>query len=214
MKRLLVTGFGPFPSMPRNPSAALARAVAASPRWRLRGAAVRSLILTTSYAALPGELDPALADGPDAVLMIGVAGRSARIRVEWRATNRRSTLFPDVAGERARANAAAGAVPVRRAPLPARKLLLVLRRHRLPSRLSRDAGRYLCNASYFRALGTGLPVIFIHVPKTPDPDRPCRIGGTRRTGRWPQRLSTALTAVAIELLRETSPRVAARRRLG
>ena len=93
MKRLLVTGFGPFPSMPRNPSAALARTIAASPRWRIAGVDARALILTTAYATLPGELDPALADRPDAVLMIGVAGRSNRIRVEWRATNRRSTLF-------------------------------------------------------------------------------------------------------------------------
>ncbi len=214
VKRLLVTGFGPFPSMPRNPSAALARAVAASPRWRVQGVEARALILTTAYATLPGELDPALADRPDAVLMIGVAGRSSRIRVEWRATDRRSTLFPDVAGERAGARAPTKGSAVRRTPLPSRKLLLVLRRHDLPSRLSRDAGRYLCNASYFRALGTGLPVIFIHVPKTPDPDRPRQLGHPVRNGRWARRLSAALTAIAVELLRESGPRVAARRRLG
>ena len=214
MKRLLVTGFGPFPSMPRNPSAALARAVASSPRWRVQGVEAQALILTTAYGTLPGELDPALAERPDAVLMIGVAGRSSRIRVEWRATDRRSTLFPDVAGERAGARTPATGTAVRRPPIPSRKLLLVLRRHDLPSRLSRDAGRYLCNASYFRALGTGLPVIFIHVPKTPDPNRPRGAIEAKRNGRWPQRLSAALTAIAVELLRETRPRVAARRRLG
>jgi pyroglutamyl-peptidase len=214
MRRLLVTGFGPFPSMPRNPSAAQARAVAASPRWRIQGVEARCLILTTAYATLPRELDPALAEKPDAVLMIGVAGRSNRIRVEWRATNRRSTLFPDVAGERAERPQTRKPRPVLRTPLPARKALLVLRRHRMPARLSRDAGRYLCNASYFRALEAGLPVLFIHIPKTPDPDRPRRSSCPTRTARWPQRLASALTDIAIEVLREARPLVAARSRLG
>ncbi|MDB5591431.1 MAG: peptidase pyroglutamyl peptidase, partial [Enterovirga sp.] len=96
--RLLVTGFGPFPTMPRNPSAALAAAVAGAAAWRRRGVAAECRILATTYAALGTELDPALATGPDAVLMIGVAGRSRRIRVERRATPRRSRLFPDASG--------------------------------------------------------------------------------------------------------------------
>lgn len=98
---ILVTGFGPFPGMPRNPSASAATRCAASPRWRILGIDARSRILTTSYAALARELDPALAASPDAVLMIGVAGRAKRVRVERRATSRRSTLFADAAGERA-----------------------------------------------------------------------------------------------------------------
>ena len=68
---LLVTGFGPFPTMPRNPAAALAAAVAASRRWRLHGITARALVLTTAYGTLAGELDPALAAGPAAILMIG-----------------------------------------------------------------------------------------------------------------------------------------------
>ncbi|NNM74899.1 peptidase C15 [Enterovirga aerilata] len=202
MRRLLVTGFGPFPSMPRNPSAAAARAVAGSPRWRLRGVAARPVILTTAYAALPRELDPALSERPDAVLMIGVAGRSKRVRVEWRATGRRSMLFPDVAGERAETPTASGRRTIRKSPLPPDKMLRVLRRHHLPSRLSRDAGRYLCNAAYYRALGTGLPVLFIHIPRTPDPDRPRRTSGPRQTARWPERLAVALAEIAMEMLRE------------
>ncbi len=203
MRRLLVTGFGPFPSMPRNPSAAAARAVAASPRWRLHGVKTQALILTTAYGTLAREFDPPLAARPDAVLMIGVAGRSKQVRVEWRATNRRSTLFPDVAGERAEMPVAGRSRPVRWTPLPPRKMLLCLRRHGLPSRLSRDAGRYLCNAAYYRALGTGLPVLFIHIPKSPDPNRP-----GRRAGHWPQRLAAALAEIGLELLREgRRPRV-------
>jgi pyroglutamyl-peptidase len=202
MRRLLVTGFGPFPSMPRNPSTALARAVAYSPRWRLQGVEAQALILTTAYATLPGELDPALAERPDAVLMIGVAGRSKSVRIEWRATNRRSTLFPDNAGERAEIPTKAEGRPVRRTSLPAHKLLLALRRHGLPSHLSRNAGRYLCNASYFRALETGLPVVFVHIPRNPDPTRPLRGAGPRRTATWQQRLAATLAEIGMIVLRE------------
>lgn len=200
--RLLVTGFGPFPTVPRNPSAAAARAVAASPRWRTLGIDADALILTTAYATLPRELDPALRARPDAVLMIGVASRSKMVRVEWRATSRRSTLFPDVAGERAEFPADAKPRSALRSPLPAGKLLLVLRRHGLPARLSRDAGRYLCNAAYFRALEIGLPAIFVHIPPTPAPDRPRR--GPARAPRppWPTRLAAALTEIGIAVLLE------------
>ncbi|MDB5559720.1 MAG: peptidase pyroglutamyl peptidase [Enterovirga sp.] len=201
-RRLLVTGFGPFPSMPRNPSAAAARAVAASPRWRRLGVDAKPAIITTAYSALVSELDPLLQERPDAVLMIGVAGRSNRVRVEWRGTSRRSTLFPDVAGERAETPSPVRGRPALSTTVPAGKMLRVLRRHRLPSRLSRDAGRYLCNASYHRALGTGLPVLFIHIPRTPDPNRPAAVGPRRRCARWPERLAGALTEVAVELLRE------------
>src|SRR4051812_10392618 len=97
--RLLVTGFGPFPRMPRNPSAAVARRVAASPHWRVLGVEAEALVLPTAYAALDGALDPALKAGRfDAVLMVGVASRAKRIRVERRAVNRASILFPDAAG--------------------------------------------------------------------------------------------------------------------
>jgi LAO/AO transport system kinase len=200
MRRLLVTAFGPF-----RPCRAI-RALPPPgrrrlPRWRLHGVDAQALILTTAYGTLAREFDPPLAGRPDAVLMIGVAGRSKGVRVEWRATTRRSTLFPDVAGERAEKPVAGRSRPVRSTPLPPRKMLLVLRRHGLPSRLSRDAGRYLCDAAYYRALGTGLPVLFIHIPKDPDPNRP-----GRRKGHWPQRLAAALADIGSSFCGRPGPR--------
>jgi pyroglutamyl-peptidase len=197
--RLLITGFGPFPGMPRNPSAALARRVAASPRWRVLGIEVTCRILTTSYAALATELDPALAESPDAVLLIGVAGRSKRIRVEWRATSRRSTLFPDVAGETA-GSVASGRTAARRSPIAPIKPLRALRAQKLPSRISRDAGRYLCNASYHRALALPRPVLFIHIPKPPLPARSRT--GLRQRLTYDERLGRALTEMGMLLIRQ------------
>lgn len=194
---LLVTGFGPFPTMPRNPSARAARAVAASPRWRRLGIEVRLRILTTAYAAISLELEPALAEGPSAVLMIGVAGRSRRIRVERRATTRRSTLFPDLAGETAGRPAARS--PPRWTAAPAEAARLAFARHGMPARLSRDAGRYLCNAAYFHALGSHAHALFIHMPKPSETQRPGRRRMTRKSPD--QRLDDALVDVARLLVR-------------
>lgn len=201
-RRLLVTGFGPFPSMPRNPSGRAAKAVARSPRWRLAGIEAHALVLTTAYGALDAELGPALAERTSAVLMVGVAGRSKRIRVERQATDRRSILFPDVEGHAPDRVTGSGRRRSRRIPVAPKKLLRALRKQNLPSRLSHDAGRYLCNASFFRALGAGMPVAFIHIPK---PLRPSRRRTKPRASRlsYNGRLDAALEEIARLLLLET-----------
>ncbi len=54
--RLLVTGFGPFPGMPANPSAALAQRVAGSrPLAAVSASRPASLVLPTTYAAITGR---------------------------------------------------------------------------------------------------------------------------------------------------------------
>ena len=105
--RLLVTGFGRFPGVSVNPSAEIARRVAASPRWRRLGIEAEALVMPTAYAAIEAVLAPALAGGFDAVLMIGVAGRARHVRVERRAANRASLLSPDVERRRRTAPALA-----------------------------------------------------------------------------------------------------------
>ena len=187
--------------MPRNPSGEVALAVAAAPRLRLHGIAVRAAILTTAYATLPGELDPLLAAEPDAVLMIGVAGRAGRVRVETRAPARRSTLFPEVAGDMPAALEMRAADTVRRPTAGSRSALLSLRARGVPARLSRDAGRYLCNAAYFRALGGEAPTLFIHIPKVPR-SRPVRAARPRLVEAcWRRAVTAALVDMAIGMTR-------------
>ncbi|MGU3536744.1 pyroglutamyl-peptidase I family protein [Methylobacterium sp. A54F] len=193
--RLLITGFGPFPGMPRNPSAALARRVAAEPVLRLHGAP-RVVILRTAYAAIPDALEPALAVRPAAVLMFGVAARAKRLRVEVRAANRASRLFPDASGATARRLALDPGGPPARRCAAGPQALAILRRHGLAAAISREAGRYLCNASYYRALAEPCPVLFVHTPPVPATRRP------RRPGRAPTGEPVrALAAVAKLLLR-------------
>lgn len=196
--RLLVTGFGPFPGIAHNPSAEIARRVAASPRWRMHEVAAQALILPTTYAALDQVLDPAIArEAPDALLMIGVAGRSSRVRIETRALNRANILLPDAAGQRPgrlTLRDGHGARAMREDPV---RLRALMRRHGVACRVSQDAGRYLCNAAYFQALATPIPVLFVHIPKGQAWSR--RAGASRRHS-WQDGLSGALVDVALRLL--------------
>lgn len=218
--RLLVTGFGPFPGVAENPSAAIARRVAASPRWRRLGVEAEALVLPTAYAALEGLLAPALRGGVDAVLMIGVAGRARKVRVERRAANRASILLPDAAGRRRTALAFVPGESHRQATVSAARVLHRLRRHAVPCVRSQDAGRYLCNASYFAALAEPVPVLFLHIPKPPPrrpprrpprtpPGYPPRFPRRRSRASWPERLAASFVDVAIDLLAEARRRKSA-----
>ena len=186
--------------MPRNPSAEIARRVAASPRWRRIGVEATALVLETSYAAIARELEPALRDGRfDAVLMIGVAGRAKRVRVETRALNRARTLSPDVVGRYPEPRLGPGPA-LRASRVAATRIRPLLRRAGVACDRSQDAGGYLCNAAYFAALAQPVPVLFVHIPK---PARPTRLrprGGKRRRLGPQERLVAAFVEVGARLL--------------
>jgi pyroglutamyl-peptidase len=168
---VLLTGFGPFPGAPFNPTTALPQRLAA--RRRPAFAEVRRIahVFRTSYGAVDREL-PALLERarPDVVLLFGVATRTKYLRVELRARNARSPLFPDVDGDRPGAGIIAVGEPATRSGrAPHLALLAAIRAQGLPVRLSHSAGRYLCNFAYWRALastdGSRAPLVqFIHVP--------------------------------------------------
>lgn len=177
---LLITGFGPFPRVPDNPSARVVRRLAGLPHLRrILGRAPDCLVLDTRYAALDTHLAPALARRPAALLMIGVAASRRRVCVETRAVNRVSRLFPDAGGTVSRRLAfEPGAPPLRRSPA-ARAVQVALERAGLEVAASRDAGRYLCNAAYFRALAQDCPAVFLHIPMPARTQRPVRAGRPR-----------------------------------
>ena len=208
MTKLLITGFGPFPRVPRNPSGLLAEHVAASPRLRVAGIRASALVLPTTYGAVDAMLRPAIArEVPDAVLMIGVAARRREVCVARQALTRVSRLFPDARGTVGRALAFSPTSPlVLRTAAPCIALLASLRARGAPSRHSRDAGRYLCNASYFALLEDagreGPLVVFLHVP-LPRGARP----GDRRPSL--AEMAHAIEEAALVLARAA----AARRRL-
>lgn len=200
MNRLLITGFGPFPGVPDNPSGRLARRLATLPRLRLiLGHRPDCLVLDTRYGALEAHLAPALAREPLAVLMIGVAARRRRVCVESRAVNRVSRLFPDAGGMVGRRFALDPGGPAQRWSPAALPVRAALRRAGLAAAPSRDAGRYLCNASYFRALEKGHPVVFLHIPMPPRTKRRTDGGGRRRPvlDLWAEAFAEAARVLAL-----------------
>jgi pyroglutamyl-peptidase len=166
--RILVTGFGPFPGAPENPSAELARLLARSKR-AARYARVSAAIIPTTYAdaaALPRLIGK---KKPDAVLMFGLAGRARALRIETRGRNRASLQHLDAAGVKGRRLLSPKAPKILRITAPVRELLRSARRAGARARLSSDAGGYVCNAAIFRVLlaarGKTSPLIaFVHIP--------------------------------------------------
>ena len=203
-QRLLVTGFGPFPGMARNPSTVVAEQVAASPRWKQMGIKPALLLLETSYAAIRRDLEPALrGPGIAAVLMIGVAGRSKHLRVERRAVNRANPFLPD-ATRRCPGPRLTSGPEHRVTAAETRRAIALLKRAGLPCRISQDAGRYLCNAAYFAALDQGIPVLFLHIPKRLRASRR-RLAETVARQGWEARIGAAFIEIGMDLIRQGGP---------
>lgn len=169
--RLLVCAFGPFPGVPVNPAR-----LAVADMLRLRRPAlsemdIQILLLDTRWDALAGLGDELDRLSPDGVLLFGVAARRKRVCVEALAVNAARSV-PDAARRHPRGRHLSKDGPERLASTaPASALAGVLRRAGLPARASRDAGRYLCNASLFNALQWARgrpapypPVVFVHLP--------------------------------------------------
>jgi pyroglutamyl-peptidase len=194
--RVLITGFGPFPGAPFNPSALLVKALARRRRPPLGDIELMTHVFATSYAAVDRDLPKLLAQQPDAVLLFGLAGRRRHLCIETRARNALTLLFPDAdryKPQHAVIVADAPSSDTGNAPF---MRLLGAARGLFPSRLSRDAGCYLCNYVYWQALRhaqDGRPLVqFVHIP-------PVRIG-PRQTGKQRQPSFAELVRAAEAIL--------------
>src|SRR5580704_5460723 len=123
-----------------------------------------------------------MARKPDIVLLFGVAGRRHELCVETQARNAMSLLFPDASRHRPQQGTIKkGAPAVLKGNVPFPRLLSAAKTRLAASRLSRDAGRYLCNYVFWRALEyrDGGPLIqFVHIPMVSGKPRP------KKPGRW------------------------------
>ena len=169
MPTILITGFGPFPGAPFNPTGPLVKRLVQLRRPGLADIKLVSHVFETSYAAVDRELLPLIArHKPDAILMFGLAPRTGMLRIETRARST-LTLRPDAGGITPAGKITPGA-SVRTLPTPAMPLFTAARAARVPAVRSHDAGRYLCNYLCWRAAETaGRPggsriAAFVHVP--------------------------------------------------
>jgi pyroglutamyl-peptidase len=170
MTTILVTGFGPFPGAPFNPTGPLVEGLARLRRPALADVTIVPYVFETSYAAVDRELPRLLTrHKPDALLMFGLAPRANTLCIETRARNA-VALLSDVSGKTLLRNSIVrGGPPALTIPAQARRLFATVRTTRIPVLLSRDAGRYLCNYLCWRASEAAARkelrlAAFVHVP--------------------------------------------------
>jgi pyroglutamyl-peptidase len=144
-------------------------------------------VFATTYASVDRDLPKLLKQKPDIVLMFGVAGRRRQLCIETHARNAVSLLFPDASGHRP----CHGVIKLHGPPTltgnaPFARLAGAAG---TKARLSRDAGRYLCNYVYWRGLeqvrGTRPLVQFVHIP-------PLSVKPRRRRSKKPATLAQFL----------------------
>jgi pyroglutamyl-peptidase len=165
--RVLVTGFGPFPGVLSNASQLVIEGLRES--RSLPGIRLFSEVIPVIWANARAVAQQAIGGtNPHAILHFGVSKRSTGFEIETRAVNM-SGPKEDYA------RITQPIEPLDRsgkmflhATLPAPALLLALRQSGFPAQLSKDAGRYLCNALLYWSLAeagqSGPLVSFIHMP--------------------------------------------------
>jgi pyroglutamyl-peptidase len=212
---ILLTGFGPFPGAPLNPTGLLVRRLARS-RAGFGNARRIAHVFRTSYQAVDREL-PALIkrQRPYALVMFGLARRARHIRIETHARNALAAKLPDASGSLPGGDTIApGEAESMPLSTPALRLLAAARAAGLQATLSGDAGSYLCNYLCWRASeaaarpGGPRLVAFVHVPDVQRAVRPPRHRRKRRRpgSRVPRTLADLVAAgeAIVEAARATA----------
>jgi pyroglutamyl-peptidase len=206
--RILVTGFGPFPGAPFNPTPPLVARLVRLRRPALGDVELIGHIFHVTYATVDRELPELIArHRPHALLMFGLADRTAHVRIETRARNAVTTRFPDADRTRARKGSIAGGAAALMFGPHTAKLLRAAEGSGVDARASRDAGSYLCNYLSWRAIeatdkhhGPALAA-FVHVPLIARDGAAQRKGASHRI--TPDQLVDAGEALLLEMVKLT-----------
>jgi pyroglutamyl-peptidase len=204
--RILITGFGPFPGAPYNPTMPLVARLLRLRRPAFSDVEFSGHIFPVTYKAVDRELPQLLAKHrPHALLMFGLATRTTYLRIETRARNAVTTLWPDADHTSVRKGSIAGDADAKMFGPHTAKLLRAALGTGIDARASRDAGSYLCNYLSWRAIeatchddGPRLAA-FVHVPPI------ARGGASPRKGLTPritmEELVDAGEAMLLEMVR-------------
>jgi pyroglutamyl-peptidase len=206
--RILITGFGPFPGAPHNPTMPLVARLLRLRRPAFDEAELTGHVFPVTYKAVDRELPQLLTrHRPQALLMFGLATRTPYLRIETRARNAVTMLWPDADHTSVRNRSIAGDADAKTFGPHTAKLLRAARRTGIDARASRDAGSYLCNYLGWRAIeatcrdnGPRLAA-FVHVPPI------ARNGASLRKGVTPritqEQLVDAGEAMLMEMVKLT-----------
>lgn len=170
--RILITGFRPFPGAPYNPTANLVERLLHLRRPALENIDRIGHVFPVTYSAVDRELPALIAKHhPDALLMFGLATRTPFIRIETRARNTITQIWPDADHTRVLSRTIVkNTESTRRFGPHTLRLLRAAQGTGVDARASLNAGYYLCNYLSWRAIeATHAPdgpllAAFVHVP--------------------------------------------------
>lgn len=210
---ILLTGFGPFPTVAANATSFLVPRLAEAASRAFAGSAIACHILPTEWG--PGlaavehlyhRLEPEIA------LHFGVSGRATGFEIETRGRNRCSASLDAAGCLPADPQLSALGPEYLSATFPAAHIVERLRRRGLPATVSRDAGGYLCNALLYRGLEVARRVPepprsgFVHLPASLVNERnPWRGPMPSCRLRWDDVIDGGLEIIAACLGRPTPP---------
>jgi len=167
---ILVTGFGPFPSVPVNATVRLVAEIGTAAPARFPNHRLVTEVLPTEWRAAPRRLTALLAEhAPSAAVHFGVSQSVTGFAIE-RLGHNACRLALDAAGAPPAADVLHVDGPAHRETrLPVAEIVRRLTALRLPVSVSEDAGRYLCNAVLYHSLaqaeaGKVAVAGFVHIP--------------------------------------------------
>lgn len=167
---VLLTGFAPFDGQRVNASWLAVQEVA---RTWAEAAPLVVEQLPVSFARA-GDALVALVEryAPQVVVAVGEAGGRSVVGIERVAVNVADATIPDVDGLQPVDETVDPQGPAAHlTTLPVRACLAAVARTGVPAEISMTAGTYVCNATFYRLLGsqagTAARCGFVHVPRTP-----------------------------------------------
>lgn len=175
MKRILLTGFGPFPKVAVNPTGRLMERIAALAD-PFPGVEAHTAVLDVDYVRCEDQFRQAVeAAAPEAILSWGVYMGADDIRLERIAVNLDDAAVPDTGGHLRSGQRIVDDGPVGYwSTLPLEALRQALQAATIPVVLSAHAGAYMCNHIFYygrhwlATRGLAVPMGFIHVPPFPE----------------------------------------------
>jgi pyroglutamyl-peptidase len=167
--RVLVTGFEPFNGAASNPSQKVAEALNG---LKVGDITVIGRVLPVVFGTVPGDIEALLEElRPDAVIATGLAASDTEIRLEWIGSNTMESATPDNAGIAPEPQPIDLDGPaVRQSTIDLKSAAALLKKAKIPVRLSFRAGTHCCNLLLYSLIGQieerDLPTqaAFIHLP--------------------------------------------------
>jgi pyroglutamyl-peptidase len=170
-RTLYLTGFETYPGLDDNATRVVAERLNGTSIGRLT---IASEVLPTSFQRAPGHVLRGLKKHkPVAIVHLGLHLLDTLIRVESWACNEMTARLPDADGFQpfeSHIDPDQEFKEILQSPFNILEVVAEIRSQGFPARVSRNAGRYVCNTVYYStlnaldALGANIPTAFVHIP--------------------------------------------------